>query len=144
MNSIKLFNTLLLGGILAVTAGCDSSYHSYDGNSGFKFEPLSIDTYVLEYQGTSKNSKQDVEVMWHHAAREICRGAGYQHAITGTETQKDSIETGNELIPKTTTRFRLEGEITCLAPNIALKRQEGKLFSDHLTTDNLISRSTTD
>jgi hypothetical protein len=143
MNSIKLFNVLLLGGILALTSGCDSSYHSYDGRSGFKFEPLSIDTYVLEYQGNTQSTKQDVEVMWHHAAREICRGAGYQHVLTDIETQKDSIGTGNELVPKPTTRHRLEGEITCLAPNIAVKRQEGKLFSDHLTTNDLISRSTT-
>lgn len=122
MNRCKLFTILLLGGILAVTSGCDSSYRSYDGSSGFKFKPLSIDSYVLEYQGASRSSKQDVETMWHHAAREICRGAGYQHVLTAMEAQKGYGVTGNELIPKTTTRYRLTGEITCLAPNIALKQ----------------------
>ncbi|MGI1668785.1 MAG: hypothetical protein K6L74_00520 [Neptuniibacter sp.] len=144
MKSNKLFNILLLGGILSVTSGCDSSYHLHDGHSGFIFEPLSTDTFVLQYHGTDRNSAEDVEVMWHHAAREICRGAGYQHHFTDHESEQGGSLKGNELIPQTSVRYKLAGEITCLTPNIALKREQGQLFSDHLTTNNLISGHTPD
>ncbi len=144
MNRTKLFQTLLLGGILAVITGCDSSYHSYNGHSGFKFEPLSIDSFVLKYYGTKRNSAEDVEIMWHHAAREICRGSGYQHIYTDIDSVQGRLPQGNELLPQSAIRHTLEGEITCLAPNIALKRQQGRLLSDHLPADNLISGRTSD
>ncbi|MGH1460408.1 MAG: hypothetical protein ACRBB6_00060 [Neptuniibacter sp.] len=144
MNSVKFFNLLLLGGILSITSGCDSSYHSYNGNTGFNFQPLSTDSYSLQYYGANNNSIQDVEVMWHHAAREICRGAGYQHTFTAADAVKEHSNLGNELIPKAPTRYALQGKITCLAPNIALKRTQEGLFGDDFATDNFISRHTSD
>lgn len=142
MKHSKLFNALLLGGIVVAVSGCDSSYRSYDGNTGFKFTPVSIDHYILEYHGAPKNSKQDVETMWHHAAREICRGAGYQHRISQIEQHKGSASMGNELIPKEESRYKLQGEVTCIAPNIAQKRRTNLLLGDYLTTNDFVSGRT--
>lgn len=137
---------LLLAG--AVLSGCGSNYHAFDGKSGYKSSSLSSDRFAIQYYGNRNSSMKDVEVMWHHKARELCKGGAYQHRFL---TQKARL-TGNKLamgggfIPKGESHFLIDGEAECLAPSYARKLNEEKerLLSEDLTADQLISRRTTD
>lgn len=143
MSQYRGYRMLLLGGLAIALTGCDSSYHSFDGNAGFTFKPISIDQYEIEYVGHATDNQKDVEMMWHHAAREVCRGSGYQHRIGQMNTELTEIAGGNELVPRTKIRYSLQGEVICLAPNIAAKRDQPDLTAKHLAADNLERGSAT-
>lgn len=136
---------LLLSGVLA---GCDSTYHAFDGESGYKFEALNGDSFAVQYYGNRLNSQKDVEVMWHHKARELCKGGAYQHHIISNQplmTGKQVVMNAG-LIPKGESHFLVDGEVSCLAPSLAIKlNQESEILSDkNLATHQLIGGSSSD
>jgi len=143
MKRLRSLSLLLLGG--ALLTGCDSSYHAFDGQSGFSFAPLSDDQYQLEYRGDRKSSAQDVETMWHHAARELCRSGLYQHAIY-TRSSKRADSNGGNIVPDMIKTHQVKGEVFCLAPNFSQKVIKGDdtLLGKNLAADHFKSRSATD
>lgn len=119
--------SLLLAGLLAsatLLSGCDSQFHPYDGHSGYQINPLGAEQYHLNYIGKPVNSERDVRMMWHHAARERCRGGSYQHQLTIEQKtlDKTSLHLGNTLIPKGEHYIYARGHLHCLAPGYALKK----------------------
>lgn len=137
-------SSLLLGGLLL--SGCDSSYHAFDGKSGFSFTPISSDEYSVEYIGDKRSSQQDVETMWHHTARELCRGGAYQHQIFSRTSEKKAVTQygGGNILPESTT-FQVKGDILCLAPNLANKGviKDEVLLGKHFPSNQLESGSAT-
>ena len=133
---------ILLGGLLG---GCESNYHAFDGKSGYKFTSLSSDQFVIQFYGNQSSSQRDVEVMWHHKARELCKGGAYQHQITASKAQRTGIEAirNTGFVPKERSHFILAGEVSCLAPSLAIKlNQESELLSDeNLASNQLVGGS---
>ncbi|MCP4596936.1 hypothetical protein [Neptuniibacter sp.] len=114
---ILLFSTAL--------NGCDSSYHAFDGNSGYRSNMITPDNFSLQYTGNQFDTKQDVETMWHHRARELCRGAAYQaDHLTVTKVKNPGSLQSGETLPQAISHYYLSGEVLCLAPNLARKRKE--------------------
>ncbi|WP_415896615.1 hypothetical protein [Neptuniibacter sp. QD57_21] len=138
-------SSLLLGGLLL--SGCDSSYHAFDGKSGFSFTPINSDEYSVEYIGDKKSSQKDVETMWHHAARELCRGGAYQHQIFSRTSEKQALKQygGGNILPPESTTYQVKGDILCLAPNLANKAviKDRVLLGKHFSSDQLESGSAT-
>ncbi|MDO6513024.1 hypothetical protein [Neptuniibacter sp. 2_MG-2023] len=123
--------------------GCDSNYHLFDGLSGYKFATINPSRFTIQYYGNEESSLNDVTTMWHHKARELCKGAAYKHAFL-TPTKRKNINTSNlnsNFLPKDDNYYLLEGEVNCLAPNYAEQTasKENSLLSKHLTTDQFIS-----
>ena len=127
---------LFILGTLACTAlltACDSQFHPYDGQSGYQLTPLGQEQYRLEYVGKPANSAKDVEMMWHHAARERCRGGSYEHQLRLEQKPlgQSSLNLGNTLIPAEGTYMHASGHLHCLAPNYALKQPKSAV--EHFT-----------
>ncbi|WP_299179245.1 hypothetical protein [uncultured Neptuniibacter sp.] len=144
MNSIRNIAALMLTGLLL--QGCDSSYHPYNGDSGFKFTPLATDQFEIIYVGNPESKQSDVEQQWHHTARELCRGGSYHSEMMQGGVESTHLIWGGELIPKEDQRYRVAGQIRCLAPNIADK-QHGtaqRLTGINLPTDQFVSGRTSD
>ncbi len=143
MHSRNKALSLLFAGCLL--SGCDSNYHAFDGQSGYQFEVVSNDQYKLAYIGHPLSNMKDVEVMWHHTARELCRGGAYQHLYQQKKVQTETatIAYENSLVPKQATHYQLSGELTCLAPTYGVKQGGAEVLAgSDLTTDELVSGRT--
>lgn len=142
MNKAKQSLALLLGSLLL--SGCDSSYHAFDGQSGFKFQVLEKDRYALQYFGSDKNTVQDVEQMWHHTAREVCRSGTYLHQLNSHRVGniKGSGMKGGNIIPKSAERHIVTGIVLCGTPNFANKMDgnKGLLLGEDLSANEFKSR----
>ncbi|WP_286237468.1 hypothetical protein [Neptuniibacter halophilus] len=116
MNRVTALSAALLGLSSLLLAGCDSSYHPYNGQSGFSFEPEGTAQYTLHYQGLATSRAEDLNVMWHHTARELCRGGAYHHSLHPLQDAK------------------LSGRLHCLTPGLGLNRQvqeSDQLLAEH-------------
>jgi len=113
---------LILGSCLL--NGCDSSYHLFDGLSGYKFATITPDRFSIQYYGNEKSSLSDVNAMWHHKARELCKGGAYEHNLLPVEQRENTDKQGIDasFLPKDN-NYLLKGEVTCLAPTYTAKTQ---------------------
>ena len=137
----KLLHIMLLS--CAALAGCDSSFHRFDGTSGYTVKAKANDLYQIEYTGRVTDSLKDIEMMWHHAARETCHGGSYQHRLDQPYSlTNQQPEFGNALLPKEKVQTLLKGDVYCLAPNFAAKQMSG-LSMEHFTANEFIGGRTT-
>lgn len=141
---IKLTTLFIFG---AFITGCNSSYHEFNGKSGYKFETLNSDQFAVQYYGNAHSSMKDVETMWHHKARELCKGGAYHHKITTKRPllKGNKIVMDGSLIPKPAAHYFVDGEISCIAPSLAIKlnQEKGNSLGEDFTSNQLISRSAT-
>lgn len=135
MNGHTIRLTLFIGTILLT--GCDSSYHAFDGKSGFEFQPLPQHRYELTYHGSAKDDPDRVKVMWQHTAREICRGSAYLYENTLSSQPIDELETELNAFGKT--QHTVHGRLACLTPNYANRAHDNSLFSEHFATNEFKS-----
>ncbi|WP_067863380.1 hypothetical protein [Neptuniibacter marinus] len=140
MLNFKKGVVLILGSYLL--NGCDSNYHLFDGLSGYKFSPLTSTSFSVQYYGNEKSSLKDVTAMWHHKARELCKGGAYTHKLL-PPTQQDSSNKSldSSFLPKDDNYYLLEGTINCLAPNHT--KDQNRLLSEHLPANQLVGGRTT-
>ena len=74
------------------------------------------DAGKLNYYGDTTNTQRDVLTLWHHAARERCRGGAYTHEMMSMKQQNNTKPIWREgtLIPENNAGYIAQGEARCL------------------------------
>ena len=140
MKRLRKYSVYLLGATLI--SGCDSSYHAFNGVSGFSYEEIKPHTYQLSYTGSPEDRLIDVETMLHHTARELCRGGAYN--LSEKRSMVERASTQLTAAGSDESVHKVEGELQCLAPNYALHMQNSFLFGKNFATNELKRGGTSD
>ena len=127
---------------MVMLGGCDSSYHAYDGRSGFSIQAVKPQAFHINYYGNTANTQQDVLTMWHHAAREQCKGGTYAHEITNMEPLSNAklIWREGTIIPKNNAGHLIQGEVQCLIGDLgSLAHYAKKSVNSDLSANHFVS-----
>lgn len=115
----QTLTTIVLSSLLL--AGCDNSYHTFDGKTGYQVSTIGTEKYKIAFYGHPHHSVKDIQQLWQHAAREVCRGSYSLQALEKGEITSQASEMHQGTVIPSSGRLYLKGTVNCLAGSLAGK-----------------------